>query len=801
MPRPKQVITLGLIVSLALLPVSAAGAGLYLRLTAPPISGHLTVPGLQAHVEVVRDRWGIPHIYAQSEDDLFFAQGYVQAQDRLWQMDLCRRAAHGTLAEVFGERALAADWAARVLGFTEGADRDWAALDQATRQVLEAYAAGVNSFIAAPNGRLPVEFTLLDYKPQPWRPLDTLAWARLWAWSQSGDWSAELVRARLVSAVGAERAARLDPVTSAPLVVPAELEGLAVLRETLILESVGQDWPWFQGSTPVSMCCVVGAATSATGAPILASALQSAVQMPSSWYEMHLTGGPYDVIGATLPGLPGVLAGRNRSIAWSSTGGLGDVEDLYVERLRPGNPPQALYGNRWEDVTVRDEVIRVRGQPEPVLVRVLATRHGPLVGADGSEAGDRLALRWAGAQQPCILVQCLLAANRAAGCGEYLAALRPWTVPAQGMVCADAAGNVAHVSAASLPRRTRGDGRFPVPAWTGELVWDALVPTEPIGTLYSPVTALVAAGAALATTGPPLTDEDPGAAPYPADRARELLRERAPITLDDMGTILVDQQGPQQPLLQRILELPPRGWLQERTAPHLRGWDLCYDSESAGAGVFEVLAWRLAHNTLDDELGPALVDAYLNLSLSHGMTPADLAQRLLDPWLDDLRTPARETGDAIVARSYAEAIDWLGRRFGDLPYEWNWGRVHNVTFRHPLGWRWPLTLLLNRGAMRLGGGAACVNAAVPDYRARLAVGLAPTYRLVVDVRAGGKALAMNATGQSGDPFSPHYADMVRPWRDGRYHPLIMEREEVLRASEGSLTLAPLDGADGEGRGT
>jgi len=791
MPMLKKIAASLLTIVGALIPLSAVGAYLYARQGLPVANGRLVTSGLEAPVQVIRDSWDIPHIYAQDENDLFFAQGYVQAQDRLWQMEVLRRAARGTLSELLGARALTSDRLARTLGLAREAEREWEALDAEARQPLEAYARGVNAYLSAAGRRLPPEFLLLGYAPGPWQPADSMAIGRLMAWELSGDWRSELVRARLVRAVGPEQAAELEGPGAEALNVPGELTDLSVFDQPLLLEEPGQEWPWFASAEASDSGWVVGSSRSATGQPLLASAPNLPAQMPAPWYEMHLVGGRYDVIGATLPGLPCVVIGRNRSLAWGITSGFGDVEDLVVERTRPGEPLQVQYDGQWERVSVIDEEIRVRGQTEPVPLRIYLTRHGPLVTTPGGEREEQVALRWAGAGQPTAFTRCLAALNRAGNWDEFKAALKDWTVPVEALTYADVQGNIGCILAGRVPYGTHSDGRLPVPGWSSDYEWQGMRSSDALGArlLNPPANLIIAANTRLAFTGDLdlLTRGWP--APYRVKRIRQLLESRDKLTVEDMEAVQGDLQGPPQPLLEQLLAQPPGNWMEERTLPYLRAWDLRYDAESAGAGVFETYCWRLAHNTLDDELGPGLVDAYLNANPNYRAVLEALSQRADNPWFDDRRTPERETRDDIIQRSFAEAVDALGRRFGDLAYEWNWGRVHNVTFKHALGSRWPENLLFNRGAMRAGGAPICVDATGSDYGARMAVQGVP-YRLVIDLAPGGQTLALGSTGQSGHPLSAHFADMLRPWREGRYHPLLYEREAILQAQKGVLTLTP-----------
>lgn len=767
--------------------VAASGGYLCLRSSLPPTAGRLTVAGLQAPVEVIRDRWGIPHIYAQTEEDAFFAEGYVHAQDRLWQMELGRRAARGTLAEVLGSSALPGDRLARTLGFARAAEAEWAQMDAEGRAALEAYSRGVNAYLAAPD-RLPLEFRLLGLVPDPWRPEDTLAWARLLAWCLDGEWRGELVRARLVQAVGAERAAELEPALSDSRVLAAGSDYLTGLPASTLLEAGAQVWPWAGRFDGLSLA--VGGSKTAGGGAILASAPALPAQMPSPWYEVQVVGGRYDVIGASFPGLPGVVLGRNRAIAWGLSGAMARDMDLYVERIRPGDPPQFEFQGQWQTVTVREETIRVRGQAAPEHIEVYATRHGPLVGGCGLDGQVDLALRWAGAEGPAALVRGILAVDRAGNWSEFQSAVQGWAAPALTLAYADTQGTVGYAAVAAGPAGNGADEGLPLPGWTGAWEWTGAPAAGLRSEVRAPMATLLVTRGMATPTGWPDGAVGGAEAPGVAGHIAQLLDSRGEVTPEDVWAIAHDDQGAQQPLLALLLAMPPKGWLQERTMPYLRAWDLRYDAESLGAGIFETFCWKLAHNTWDDELGAELVDAYLNSCPDYRAVLERLASAPDSPWFDDHRTPEREGRDIIVARSFADAVDWLGRRFGDLPYEWNWGRVHNVTFHHSLGQSWPLDLLLNRGAMRAGGGPGCAYAVVPDYAHGMAVAEVP-YSMVMDLGTGGRAMAMNSTGESGNALSAHYADMIGAWRTGDAHPLLYEREGVLQAGGEVLNLVPV----------
>src|SRR5262245_37538772 len=360
-----------------------AGVGVMaaLRRPLPRTSGTLVLPELKAPVQVLRDRWGVPHIYARGNADLFMAQGYVHAQDRLWQMEFNRRTGHGQLAEIFGPVALDSDRFLRVMGFSRVARREAELLAGETRVAVEAYVRGVNAYIATHARRLPVEVTLLRLRPRPWEPADVLVWGKIMAHTLCENWTDEILRARIVATVGAERAAALEPsyLGDHPLIVPPgvtyqpDIGADALHGATAVAHFVSQ------GGGQGSNNWVVGGGRSASGMPLLANDPHLALRTPSLWYEVHLNGGDYHVIGASLPGSPGIIIGHNERIAWGVTNGMNDVQDLYIERFDPADPTRYEFKGQWQRAEVVREEIGIRGRSQPHVEEVRITRHGPII--------------------------------------------------------------------------------------------------------------------------------------------------------------------------------------------------------------------------------------------------------------------------------------------------------------------------------------------------------------------------------------------------------------------------------------
>lgn len=781
---------------LALSGLLAGGGYLFLHRRHPTYDGLITVPGLSAEVSIYRDRWGVPHIYAQSADDLFFAQGYVHAQDRLWQMDFQRRAGHGRLAEVLGESALDSDRFFRTLGLSHAAAKDWALLDETARAALEAYAVGVNAFIEGHRECLPAEFVLLEFEPEPWKPMDSLVWGKMIAWSQGFNWPTELLRARLIAALGEARTAELAPPypDDAPLILPPEVSGYSGLSHATLPDLA---WGLPLGGEPGqgSNSWVVDGTLTATGHPLLANDPHMPLGLPALWYEIGLHGGGYDVVGFSLPSAPGVIIGHNAHIAWGLTNALADTQDLYLEKLNPANPQQYQYQGQWLAMEVLREEIAVKDRLEPVVLPVRLTRHGPLLDDVVGSLEAPVALRWTGLDGSP-LFQAVLHLNQATDWPSFRAALANWTVSPQNFVYADTAGNIGYQLAGRVPVRTQGQGTVPVPGWTGEYEWSAEVPFDELPHALNPPTHfLVMANNKIVSHNYPHFLSSEWAAPYRARRIADLIQATDQHTADSFRAMQADVYAlPAETLMPYLLTLEPEGWLSERAMRDLLSdWDYRLTSESGAAAVFQVFYRYLVEAVFADELGPALFHEYLRYGDVHHPALERIVPDANNPWFDDVTTPARETRDDILRQAFAAALDELGRHHGDLHTNWHWGDLHRITFVHqPLGESGTAALerLVNRGPYPVGGSPFTVNAQVFSFTTPFDVTYGPACRQIVDLGDADGSRSQISTGQSGQPFHRHYDDQMRPWIAVESHPMLWTREAIEKAHVAQLVLRP-----------
>ncbi len=788
--------------------IGAAGAGAFrylLQRPLPRLDGDVRLLGLERPVEVIRDRWGIPHVSASTEHDALFAQGYCHAQDRLWQMELGRRLARGQLAEVFGADLLDVDRFMRRLGLHRAAEAELRRLDPESRDLLLAYAAGVNAHLAEARslGRQPVEFRLARFEARDWEPLDTLAFGRYFAFSQSPNWESELVRSRLIARLGYAAAAALEPGVWEP-------EGGAVPQLDDWGPSTARPEPGPR--PPLGLTAPLGGsngwvasgARTVTGQPLLAydPHLYYAA-IPCAFYEVHLiAGGDLNVAGAGLPGIPGVGVGHNRYIAWGFTVSYADTQDLFVERLAPGEPHRTEFAGRWEEGHLHYEPIRVRGRVRPWVEEVLVTpRHGPILTPTPLLPDEHrpLSLKSMVLEAPETFAP-LMALDRARDLDELRAALGRWGTPSFDTIYADAEGNVGHQTIGLVPVRARGEGLVPAPGWSGEWEWIGTVPFDGLPSRFNPEDGLWATANHDISGGCSYFLGREYDTPARFRRIRDVLESKERHSAVDFSALQADEVSlPARGIARALVEhLRGSDWLQARALDELARWDGRVGADSTAAAIYEVFMDELRRR-LDAEL-PADLAPLLAGEGPHPMLGAITAlfrrralrlERAVQRWAagdGDDSVDSRPGGEE-VPRAFSAAVEHLQRTFGSDPDAWRWGRLHTITFHHALSTRKPLNLLFDIGPFPRGGDLETVRGggATPTG---FEDGILSGYRLIADCADWDASLSCIPTGQSGHRGSPHYADQVADWRRVAYHPLAFSRPAILRHARHTLKMTP-----------
>ncbi len=751
----------------------------------PGLDGEVRLPGLKAPVEVVRDPWGVPHLRGETAEDLFMAQGYVHCQDRLGQMEMGRRFGLGRLSEWFGPAALPADRASRVLGFLRTARLDLEGASPSLRSVLEAYCRGVNAWIRNPPSLPPLELALAGWKPEPWTPLDCLAWGRVMYWQLCRGWSHEVVRALLIQAAGPEVMAEWDPepvpgeiphLPSGIEIRPADLGGLVPARGPASRRGMG------------SNAFVISPAGTRTGGVLLGNDMHMPLMLPSFWYENHLSGGGIDVTGVSLPGLPMVLVGHNDRIAWGCTLAHTDVEDTFLERTHPEDPDRfEVPGGGYARAEIHLEEIRVRGRLRPHREKVVVTRHGPIISGIFGGVPHRLSL-CSTALKPSQAAEGFLRLNLARNHRDFEEALRFITTPALNIVYGDVEGNIAYRTAGLVPIRASGLGDLPSEGWTGAGDWQGFIPFEEMPHALNPSEGHVVS-CNHAITGP----DHPhflGRCFMPGTRAQrlhQLIRERGPLSLEDCRDLQADEVSLRARDLVALLEdLPEDDPDVALGLSLLRTFDGDLRRDSGPAALYAVFRHRLARRLLLAVIPPSLVDRALGQGFDlltnitsefYGHDTGTLI-RLLSR--EDSRMVRAAGGrQRLLAGALGDAVREIRGRLGPDPARWRWGDLHGAIFQHFLGDRPPLDRLLNLGPFPVGGDADTPNqhAMLPDrpFHARA---WAPTFRQIVDLADLSRSVVIHAPGQSEHPASPHHRDLLGPWLEVRHHPMLWTRDQV-----------------------
>lgn len=800
-----------LLILLVIILLIAGGGYLYVRhqitLAWPQTEGELKLSGLQSKVTVIRDARGIPHIYAYNSHDLFMAQGFVQAQDRFWQMEFWRRIGSGRLSELFGEGSLDQDRFLRTLGIARSAELTWQALDSDTQAILQAYADGVNAYIEQNKKKLPLEFRVLaltgvKFTPEPWQPVNTLTWTTMMSFDLGGNYKNELMRAELLARYGETWMRELTEYpypSDHPLILPdfvawdrIDFSTLVQAPPSLVLGS---------GEGIGSNNWVVHGSKTDTGMPILANDPHLAIRMPSIWYENGLhclefsEDCPYNVVGFSFPSSPGVVIGHNDKIAWGVTNAYPDVQDLFIERINPDNPNQYEVDGEWRDMEIIHDEIKVAGQEEAVPLTIRRTRHGPILNdiAYGTES------KWAFGWQPLALqwtalgvnrvAQSILKINRAQNWQEFRSALQDWDSPSQNFVYADTEGNIGYQMPGRIPIREKSDGLVPVPGWNSDYEWQGFVPFEELPKALNPSQGfIVTANNRVVGIGYPYLGRHEGSPGFRAQRITEMLQAKSTLSAADMRVIQGDNANLLArdliPLLQHVtLSRPEVAAARDR----LLSWDYQEDMDSAAATYFEAFWYELPDKLFADELGDMV------------RRDRELVRRLAqDPgshWWDNINTPDRESREDIFAQALNDAYDLLQEKLGKDVDSWRWGAVHTATFRNQtLGMSGigPIERIFNRGPYETGGGTAIVNATswTTDPEHLFEVRAVPSMRMIVDLADLTRSITTNTTGQSGHPYHPHYDDQIDNWRFIQYEPMYWDRASLEAQAEGTLTLTP-----------
>ncbi|MBX6770786.1 MAG: penicillin acylase family protein [Chloroflexi bacterium] len=730
---------------------------------------------VHSRVRIRRDRWGVAHITAETVPDLFFGLGYAMAQDRLWQLDYQRRLVRGALAEIFGPSALESDRRMRTLGIARAGDRAWESAPPSVRTVVEALTAGINRWMEVMDKRLPIEFEILEYEPRPWHPSDScVVWKHRW-WTLTG---------RLEQIVVGEVARRLPPDLSAAFF------SVELSDETIVWSD---ETPGFHGPVPAgssdegSNNWVVGGMRTTTGAPVLCSDPHNPFSAPSQWFEVQLTCPEFDAAGAVYIGTPVLYLGRNRHVAWGLTNHAAATCDLYYEEVAPDHPDQYRDRDAWRPFEVEHQRIPVKGEPDAQL-EIRRTVRGPIVNellprVEGLLEAP-ISLRWVGAEVSAGF-EASLALIRARSAAEVIEALRQWPGPPLNFVYADRSGTIGYHAAGLIPRRGRaGPGmrsaNDPDDVWRGFVEFDDLPHVE------NPARGWVGTANNVPwTRNPAYLADGAWSDGYRMRRIRERLSAAEKWRPEEIAAIQADVVSVRaRDLVPALLSVvaPGETPTEREAVAVLRTWDARFTVDSVGASIWTAfwVEWRLA---LARARFPETLAEYAADQIGA------VARRLLlgEPlaWMPvDLVVPT-------LREAFRRAVAALEQWGGPDVQAWRWGRLHQVTYHHPIARNPVLAARYDVGPFETGGGSGIVRAAGHGMRVPFAVASGSTYRFMADLSKPDAMISVQTLGQSAQPASPHYCDQTQLWLADQYHPLWMADEEVEANREAELIIQPV----------
>lgn len=767
---------------------------------APRYSGQIQLKGLQQPVQVYRDEYGIPHIIAKNEMDLYRATGFVMAQDRMWQMDLLRRVTSGRLSEIFGKDMVDTDVLMRALRMPQKSRFVIAQTDKKVITHLEAFADGVNQYLEQHKNNLPLEFKILGYTPESWKVEDSVNLIGYMAWDLTMPWTTETVLYKIWKKVDDAHRKALTPDVKyiTDVVFPSFAKNNMPELSNTILPATEKLVSLGAGVFSASNNWAVSGKKSTTGKPILANDMHLGLFIPGIWYQMNqIVEGKLNVTGVAIPGQPCIICGHNEYIAWGMTNVMVDDMDFYLEKINPANEYQYMLNGKWKDMTVVKEEIKIKGE-KPVIQEILFTHRGPVV-TDFKKMQDVISMRWMG-NEPSNELLTVYMLNYAKNWNDFTNAIRHFRSVSQNIAYADVEGNIGLYSAVGIPIR-KGNPMMINPGWTTEYDWQGLVPFERQPHSFNPEEGYIAsANNKTVKENYPYYISYWYEMPWRYNRITKLLKQKEKLSVEDFKTIQTDQISELaliwKPLLLHAIERIIEGDSNSLNSYKdiytlLKDWDGSYSSESIAASVFDTFYIKLVHNIFYDELG----DTYDELAKERVLVNLFIDTIRLNNgsiWCDDVTTPQKENLSDMIAKSLNDTIGTLTDSYGTNVNKWKWGSMHKLVLKHPLGEVKLLDWLFNynRGPYPVGGSFHTVCPYSYKLTKPFVITDGASERHIFPMHNLNESLTVIPTGTSGNVASPYYCDQTSLYVGMHYHNDYIDSELIKRTGKYLLQLTP-----------
>lgn len=773
----------------------------------PDYNRGVGLKGLKAPVTVYRDDYAVPHIYAENEEDLYRAVGYVMAQDRLWQMDTLRRLTRGRLSEIFGKKLLKTDELMRSLRMPGKAKRMLDKCDPAILELVDAYADGVNQYIEQNRHRLPPEFTILGYEPGKWNKIDSACMAGYMGWGLASPWNWETVLFKIKNKVDEKRFNQLVPhmPRHKPPVFPGFSTNLTEMEseiETSLLSGAAKIDEMGLTVFNASNNWAVSGKRSVTGKPIMANDMHLGYILPGIWYPMHHVvenNGEtiLDVTGVVLPGQPFIIAGHNRSIAWGMTNVMVDDMDFYLETVNPENKRQYRFNGQWKTMETRKETFKIKGG-ETIEKTIRFTHRGPVISTHKKTGNHTISMRWIGFEDSNELRSVYLL-NRASNWEQFRNAVKTFISVSQNVVYADVEGNIGLQTCAGVPVRKK-EAAFVVPGDTDEHDWKGIVPFEQLPYSFNPESGVVSsANNKTAPDDYPYYISNWFDTPDRILRIREMLAEKNRLSVDDFKRMHGDFKSKHvERYLGGILAVlkaqKELDGTETKALDILSKWDGVMSADSAAASIFDTMYVKMVQNLAKDELGDKLFKECMgNKTMMKNLVLNTWTAHRDSPWIDNVNTTEKETFDQWIALSFKHAVRELKGKLGENPRDWQWGKIHTFTLQHPLGRVKILDFLFdfNRGPFQVGGSFHTVCPYGYSFRRPFSVNHGASQRHVYSTADWDASFTVIPAGVSGIPASPYYSDQAEMYTGGHHHPDYFSKQQVIKTAKYQMIFSPV----------
>ena len=789
-----------ILISLFALVVVVMIAGLFIvtgikRRAIPQYKGELVADGLGSEVTVYRDERGLPHIYASNEHDLYFSTGYVMAQERLWQMDLIRRATTGRLSEIFGESFVQTDLFLRSLEMTTKSKMILSNQDTSIVECMQAYADGVNAYISAAGKKLPPEFRILSYKPDAWKLEDIANIIGYMGWDlASGNLSADIFNYKLFKKLGYEKASSLIPdnkaITSSAF-PDFQLNDTALKDAREFISAIDKLAALGIVSFSGSNNWAVSGKRTETGKPILSNDMHLGLTAPGIWIQMHqVIPGKLNVTGVAVPGEPFIVAGHNEKIAWGMTNLMVDDIDLFAEKINPDNQSQYSFNNEWKNMAVREEIIKIKGGKADTL-KISCTHRGPVISGFRGINDATLSMRWSGYDKSDE-IKAVYKINRASNWKEFRTALSSFGSVSQNFAYADVDGNIGLNTGGGIPVR-KGNGSIIRNGDTDEFDWKGYVPFDHLPSSYNPENGYISSA-----NNKTVSDDYPYYIafrfypPYRIGRIRQMLDEKEKFGIEDFKRMVTDQHSTYAALLTpHILKLKEMqsamNPLEAASLNLLAEWDYDMSAGLVAPTIFEFFRKSFSKNLLGDELGDlfsqlpgSINDYYIYRILQTGP----------DEWVDDVNTPQKETLEDIIQKSFKDVVRLISETHGTDLNKWTWGSIHKITLEHPLGKKMILDKIFNLNSGQHGVGGSNHTVCPYTYTEGFKVTDGASERHIFNAADWDESYTVIPTGASGIPSGEFYLSQTKTYLEGKFYKDAFSEKAVKAAAKYTLILLP-----------